>query len=132
MPTENMIDIPDAQTDIQEEPKPGTSNLVLVSEILPDNLLVISLTERPVFPGIPMPLIFSGRKYVDAVNQAMESNAKVIGVALAKKLNEEDIFASEAPVIGDFIKDNNLSLHKRPDMLRIFFYYEKLNQPNEI
>jgi ATP-dependent Lon protease len=90
-------DIPDYQDTMSDDLSGG---LVVVSENLPDNLLVLPLEEKPVFPGIPIPLIFQGKKFLETIRIAQERNPPVFGVALVKKTDDRDIFKSEFYKVG--------------------------------
>jgi ATP-dependent Lon protease len=63
--------------------------LILASEILPDNLLILPIRPRPLFPGIPIPIEI-GSEQVAGIRYAAEFSSKTIGVVLVKDPNEED------------------------------------------
>lgn len=85
------------------KPQSPSGNLVVVSEILPENLVILPV-ERPIFPGVPMPLIFSGKKNVDAVHKALEHPTQVIGMALIKEMNRDNLFESKFYTVGTVMK----------------------------
>jgi ATP-dependent Lon protease len=95
-------DIPDFQDTLSNADSSG--GLVVVSENLPDNLLVLPMEEKPVFPGIPIPLIFQGKKFLDTIRIAQERNPPVFGVVLTKNPNPRDIFHSEFYKVGTALR----------------------------
>ena len=60
------------------------SGLVLVSEIYPDNIIVLPLESRPVFPGLALPLTFVSNEIISYVNYAIENSNGFLGVSLMK------------------------------------------------
>ena len=64
------------------------AGLVLVSEIYPDNILVLPLESRPVFPGLALPLAFMSNQIVSYVNYAIENSNGFLGVTLMKDPDE--------------------------------------------
>lgn len=80
------------------------SGIVLVSEIYPDNLVVLPLENRPVLPGLALPLSFANPKVVRYVEHAMEQNNGFIGVSFVQKLNKTDYLKSEKHHTGTLLK----------------------------
>jgi ATP-dependent Lon protease len=86
------------------EAEESSGNLVVLSDILPDHLVILPLPERPVFPGITMPMLFSGKKYIDSLKTAQEQQPAVIGVVFIKERDDKDIFQSELYQVGTTLK----------------------------
>jgi ATP-dependent Lon protease len=84
--------------------KPNPSDLVVISEILPDKPIIIPLVNRPIFPGIMVPLTFSGDKFIKSIETAYESDNQLFGVVMTKKVNHQDFFASELHKMGTIMK----------------------------
>ncbi len=80
------------------------SGLVLVSEIFPDSIIILPLENRPVFPGLTLPLSFSGKKIIEYIEYSMEHRNNFIGVSLIKDPNEEDILKSKVHKTGTLLK----------------------------
>ena len=78
--------------------------LVLVSEVFPDNLIVLPLENRPVFPGLAFPLNFGNTELVKRIEYAIENEEGFVGVSLIKENNEEDITQSELYSTGTLLK----------------------------
>jgi ATP-dependent Lon protease len=80
------------------------SNIVMVSDILPDRLIILPIQGAPVFPGTMLPITLTGKKYMDAINVAQKSDPPVVGAVYVKKLDEKDIFHSEFYGVGTTLK----------------------------
>lgn len=52
---------------------------------LPTTLTILPVFQRPVFPGIPTPLTFSGKETIRAVKEAMEKNHGYVGIVFARE-----------------------------------------------
>ncbi len=130
------------------------SDLVVISEILPDKLIIIPILHRPVFPGIMVPLTFTGDHFIKAIETANESENRVFGVVFVKKKNNRDIFKSDFFPVGtvmkiikiNYIADNTiqvfaqglerfskLSLAWERPLLRwkVKYHYEKKVKPDD-
>ena len=57
---------------------------------LPSNLTVLPIFQKPVFPGIPIPLTFSGDAILAAIKEAIEKNQGYVGVVLASETETPD------------------------------------------
>lgn len=110
------------KNDIEEEPlkleMPSAQNLVLVSEIFPDHLIILPVSNRPIFPGVIMPLVFKGEQYMESINWALEHNNGLIGASLIKTENKRDFFASELHEVGTILKI--YKMHHEGDSVQIF------------
>lgn len=80
------------------------AGIVLVSEIYPDNLVVLPLENRPVLPGLALPLTFFNPKVVRYVEHALEQNNGFIGVSFIRNLNSADYLNSELHQTGTLLK----------------------------
>lgn len=80
------------------------SNLILVSEIYPDNIIVLPIQNRPLFPGIAVPLNYAGKELVRAIKSVLERNDRFLGVAFVKQLDEEEFFRSEVYRTGTLVR----------------------------
>ena len=78
--------------------------LVLVSEIYPDNIIVLPLENRPIFPGLALPLSFGSKEMVKRVEYAMEKEQGFIGVSFIRENNTKNIFESELYETGTLLK----------------------------
>lgn len=61
-----------------------------VERSLPNTLTIIPLFQKPVFPGVPMPLTISGPENIKAVKDAIENHNSFVGLVLAKANQEQN------------------------------------------
>ncbi len=80
------------------------NGLVLVSEVFPDNVIVVPLENRPVFPGLALPLNFGNPELVKRIEYAIEKEDGFIGVSLIKDNNSDNIIESELYRTGTLLK----------------------------
>ena len=78
--------------------------LVLVSEIYPDNIIVLPLENRPIFPGLALPLSFGSKEMVKRVEYAMDHEKGFIGVSFIRENDTKNIFESELYETGTLLK----------------------------
>ncbi len=80
------------------------SGLILVSEIYPDNIIVLPLESRPVFPGLALPLAFFSNQIVSSINYAIENSNGFLGVSLMKDTDTENKPGSDLYHTGTLLK----------------------------
>jgi len=66
-----------------------------VENVLPQNLTILPLQQRPIFPGLAMPLTFKGKEIVAAIKKAVEEQDGYLGLVLTQEYNTEDYTESE-------------------------------------
>jgi len=88
----------------QNEQQQVTSDLAVVSEILPDRLTVLPTETRPFFPNITVPMTFTGEKFIETIKKIANSNQPYLGLSLIKKTDEKDYFSSELYHVGTVVK----------------------------
>jgi len=59
-----------------------------VERSLPTNLTIVPIHQKPVFPGVPLPMTFSGETIVKAIREAIDKDNAYIGLVLAKPGDE--------------------------------------------
>jgi ATP-dependent Lon protease len=82
----------------------NNQEIVVASDILPEIIQILPLTNRPMFPGMMLPLVISNEELIKTINKAYNSKNRIIGAVLAKELNEENQLNSELYQIGTAIK----------------------------
>lgn len=80
------------------------TNIVLVSEIYPDNIVVLPIQNRPLFPGIAVPLNYAGRELVQAIKSVLDRNDRFLGVSFVRQINEEEFYRSEVYRTGTLVR----------------------------
>ncbi len=54
-----------------------------IERALPSQLTIIPVFQKPIFPGVPIPLTFSGEDVIIALREAIEKDNSYIGIVLA-------------------------------------------------
>ncbi|HEX2935429.1 MAG TPA: endopeptidase La [Bacteroidales bacterium] len=93
--------------------------IVLVSEIYPDNINVVPLENRPIFPGLALPLAFVNRHIVKIVDHAIEHNNGFLGVSLIEEENETDFIQSRLHKTGTLVKIIKI-INRTDDSIQFF------------
>ncbi len=60
------------------------NQLIIPHENRPELLTIIPISQRPIFPGMMIPLILSGEYMIESAQEIMESESKIGGVVLIK------------------------------------------------
>ncbi len=72
----------------EKKPKKKRSKKIIkkeisvLSEVIPDILPIIPLSQRPIFPGMMIPLVLTGESMIEIASQIYESPSKMGGVVL--------------------------------------------------
>ncbi len=93
----------------EEENSTSASGIILASEVLPDKLLMLPLIQRPIFPGMMVPLVFTGEQVLEVVKAAYETDHRSMGVVLAKELNQDNPFESDLYNFGTALRIHKVS-----------------------
>ncbi|MCK5780225.1 MAG: endopeptidase La [Psychrilyobacter sp.] len=87
----------------------NNNQIIKVDEKLPEELIILPMLTRPIFPNIMIPITFSGEIFLEAVKQIEESENKLLGLVFVKDLNEFDIFKSELYEVGTVVKIHKIT-----------------------
>lgn len=74
--------------------------LQVIDNLLPTHLTILPLLQRPVFPGMTIPLTFSGKDNLNAIRRIVEKENGFAGLVYAKEWNSERVFESELYEVG--------------------------------
>lgn len=88
----------------KEQKANTSSNLVAVSDLIPNRITVLPVDSRPFFPGIAIPLSFTGSAFVERIKRIAESNTPYAGIVLVKERNDQDYLQSELYAVGTVVK----------------------------
>ena len=80
------------------------SQLILLADILPETLTIIPLVNRPIFPGMTIPLILSGKEIKETIEAIENSEHKIAGAVLAKSIENDSLIESELYEYGVAIR----------------------------
>ncbi len=79
-------------------------DILPAKDILPEKLYIIPLAGRPIFPGLSVPLTFTGEKYVKVIEAAFETEQRIVGAIFAKDIDTENFANSKFYKIGTALK----------------------------
>lgn len=71
---------------------------------LPRTLTIMPVAQRPAFPGMVLPMVFSGADRMAAIEFSVEEEEGWVGIILAKEVNKEDYLKSELYEYGTAFK----------------------------
>ncbi len=92
--------------------------LILAMEIFPPELNIIPLIQRPIFPGLMIPITFSGSFYTELIEQTWESEEKLLGAVFLKQTAEGELDEEDLYSIGTVIKIYKV-IHLENDSIQI-------------
>lgn len=92
-----------------QQGQPVSSDIAVVSDMLPDILTVIPVDTRPFFPGITVPMTFTGPKFIEAIKSVANSNQPFLGLVLVKEPDQQDFMNSEMYEIGTVVKIHKIA-----------------------
>jgi ATP-dependent Lon protease len=83
---------------MSEEISNAGNQLILAQEFRPDNITIIPISQRPIFPGMMIPLILTGDFMVESAQAIIDSPNKIGGVVLIKNQHDgiaksEDLYS---------------------------------------
>lgn len=84
-------------------------DIIHVNEVLSDEIIVLPIVTRPIFPNLMFPITFSGLRFLESVKKAYEDENRLIGLVLIDEKNETDIFKSKLKNVGTIVKIHNIS-----------------------
>ncbi|MDP4997483.1 MAG: endopeptidase La [Saprospiraceae bacterium] len=96
MQDEQVLRDPEAIEDILVEEQ----QLQRAEHTLPRHLTILPLTQRPIFPGLPIPLTFSGKEKTALLQKIFEQEDGYVGLVLARSFDEEDETQSDLYEVG--------------------------------
>ncbi len=79
--------------EIDDEPPPDSSGLIVARELLPPFLSILPLSNRPLFPGLIVPLVYEGEEMTSVFREIANAEEQHIGLLLVR--NEDAPFATE-------------------------------------
>ncbi len=91
------------------EYKSEKNDISHVNEVLPDNIIILPIITRPIFPHLMFPITFSGLRFLEAIKKAFEEENRLVGLVLIEEKNESDIFKSKFKKIGTVVKIHNIA-----------------------
>jgi ATP-dependent Lon protease len=89
---------------MNDTPTVETKHLILPSEILPEIIPIIPISQRPLFPGMMIPLVLTGDSMMNVTREIYDSEQKIGGVVLISNQHEGPIISEDLYKVGVTIK----------------------------
>ncbi|GJM35413.1 MAG: Lon protease [Saprospiraceae bacterium] len=86
------------------EAKADNGQLQIVEDVFPTQLTILPLSHRPIFPGMTVPLTFSGEDKSKTLQKVMDEENGYLGMVLASNFDEEDYTLSDFHEMGTVFK----------------------------
>ncbi len=104
--------------DKEKRNKEIEEGLILAMEIFPPELHIIPLIQRPIFPGLMIPITFSGSFYTELIDEVWDSEDKLLGAVFLKQTAEGELDDDDLYSIGTVIKIFKV-IHLENDSIQI-------------
>ncbi|HMA99879.1 MAG TPA: endopeptidase La, partial [Spirochaetota bacterium] len=112
----------------QKNTTPENRQLVLPDSTKPEELVLLPATDRPVFPGMVVPMVFADKTQQDIISFVMKNNNNNIGIVLSKN--------TAAAATGETAKKNQTpsknDIHQIGCLARIMKTMPSPNNENEV
>lgn len=105
-PPKEEVQMPSTEAEIIET-KPAeskSSELVPAQEILPSSLVILPIAQRPIPPGITVPLVFDAKEFEAVVQKIAQTEHRMVGVSWVRHANEAEPQNSELCEVGTVVK----------------------------
>ncbi len=80
------------------------SDLVPAREFLPNSLVILPIAQRPILPGITVPLLFDAREFEAIARKVAESEHRMVGLSWVRKTDSANPHNSELCEVGTAAK----------------------------
>jgi ATP-dependent Lon protease len=87
-----------------DDAKNVENQIIIAQEFRPENLTIIPVSQRPIFPGMMIPLILTGDIMIESAQEIIESPNKIGGVVLIKKQHDDMARSEDLYKVGVTVK----------------------------
>ncbi len=84
----------------------NTTDLVNIRDLLPDNIPILPLVIRPLFPNILTPIAFTGKDFLETLQDAEDNYNGFVGLVFTREIDDENYFDSDLYEVGTVVKIN--------------------------
>jgi len=81
-----------------------TDSLIIAEDIRPESMSIIPVSQRPIFPGMMIPLIITGDVMIESAQEIIDSQHKIGGVVLIKNHLERMPKSEDLYTVGTAVK----------------------------
>ncbi len=89
---------------MSDDIKDIASQLIIADDFRPERMTIIPISQRPIFPGMMIPLILTGDIMIDSAQEIMDSPSKIGGVVLIKNQHDGMARSEDLYNVGVSIK----------------------------
>ena len=89
---------------MSDDIKDMASQLIIAEDFRPERMTIIPISQRPIFPGMMIPLILTGDIMIDSAQEIMDSPSKIGGVVLIKNQHDGMARSEDLYNVGVSIK----------------------------
>ncbi|MGL6120574.1 MAG: LON peptidase substrate-binding domain-containing protein, partial [Fusobacteriaceae bacterium] len=86
-----------------------STDLIRINDMVPENLSILPLISRPLFPNIMVPITFSGEDYIETIKLAIDHSNGYMGFVFAKNFSDEHFLDSELYNYGTSVKIHKIN-----------------------
>ncbi|MGL6168010.1 MAG: endopeptidase La [Fusobacteriaceae bacterium] len=85
------------------------NELSKIMDMLPNDLLILPLITRPIFPNIMVPITFTGEDYIEIIKKSVEKYNGFMGFVYAQEFEETNISKSKLNDYGTVVKIHKIN-----------------------
>ena len=89
---------------MSEDLKSQENQLIVAQEFRPENMTIIPVSQRPIFPGMMIPLILTGDIMIESAQEILESPNKIGGVVLIRNQHDDMARSEDLYNVGVAVK----------------------------
>lgn len=105
-----------------------STDLVNIRDLLPEDIPILPLVIRPIFPNILTPIAFTGENFLEAIKDAEENYNGFIGLVFVKDIDDNDYFNSTLYDVGTVVKINKVTSISQDSVQAIVFGIERFKK----
>ncbi len=109
----------------------NTTDLVNIRDLLPDNIPILPLVIRPLFPNILTPIAFTGKDFLETLQDAEDNYNGFVGLVFTREIDDENYFDSDLYEVGTVVKINKITSISPESVQAIVFGVERFKKVKE-
>jgi ATP-dependent Lon protease len=109
MTEKDAIDAELVYDDEHHEDNPSPSEIAVASDILPNTLYVLPLSERPFFPAQALPILLNEDPWLPTVEAAANTDQQIVGLILVRPDTPENVTTDDFFQVGTVIRMHQLT-----------------------
>lgn len=86
-----------------------TTQLTNIPDNLSNEIIVLPIVTRPIFPNLMFPITFSGERFLAGIREAFDAQDRLLGLVLVEEKNNINLFKSKLKTIGTVVKIHSIT-----------------------